>query len=274
MKKDILKRALAGDRFTDLRIVDAHCHMGNYYNFYFSEAGIDEMIHDADILGVDRVCIAPHAAISCNFKLGNRQLLDAVQRYPHRVFGLLTLNPHKPEEIDGEFEKYYAAEQFIGVKIHPGLHNYPVNGENYTKVFDKVKQLGGFVLAHTWEGGATDGINMNEEVIRSYPEIPYILGHSGGTPEGVVNAIRVVNKYENAYLDTSGFEFSNTWIEEIAAKADNTKILFGSDYPFHDLRGGISRILFSDLDDDVKAGILSGNFRNMAAKHPKVTRQC
>lgn len=269
MKRDILKRALAGDKFTDLHMVDAHCHMSNYYNYYFPKADIEEMVEDADIVGVEKMCIAPHGAISCDYKLGNRQLLEAAEKFPDRVYGLLTLNPHRPEEIDGEFDKYYSVEQFIGVKLHPSLHKAPITGDGYIRVFEKVKRLGGIVLTHTWEGSQNDRIELCEEIIRNYPEIPLILGHSGGMSDGIMKSIKVVNRYENAYLDTSGFEFSNTWIEDIVGKADNSKIFFGSDFPFHDIRGGISRILFADLDDDVKIKILSGNFNEMLSKYPK-----
>ena len=52
-------------------------------------------------------------------------------------------------------------------------------------------------------------------------------------------------------------------------KADNSKVLFGSDCPFHDLRPGLSRILFADLDDNVKIGILGENFKKLIVKYPK-----
>ena len=227
------------------------------------------MIQDADILGVEKLCIAPHAAISCDYKLGNKQLLEAINKYPDRVYGMLTLNPNFPEEIDGQFDTYYPVRQFTGVKLHNDLHGYPVSGENCLKVLEKVKAYGGYVLAHTWEGSGKDSIPMYEDIIRNYPDIAFILGHAGGLADGVAKSIKVVNTYENAYLDTSGFEFSNFWIEEIAAKTDVTKILFGSDCPFHDLRGGISRILLADLDDAVKMRILSGNFTDLLLKYPK-----
>jgi predicted TIM-barrel fold metal-dependent hydrolase len=269
MKRNILERALAGEKFDDLHIVDAHCHMGTLYNFYFPKADIEEMIQDADILGVEKMCIAPHAAISCDYRFGNRQLLEAINKYPDRVNGLLTCNPNFPEDIDEQFNSYYQVRQFTGVKIHNDLHSYPVNGENCLKIFEKVRLYGGYVLAHTWESSQNDSINMCEEVIRNYPDMAFILGHAGGLADGISKSIKVVNTYENAYLDTSGFEFSNTWIEEIAAKADVTKILFSSDCPFHDLRGGISRVLFADLDDDVKMRMLSGNYRELLLKYPK-----
>lgn len=269
MKNSIMKRALMGERFDDLHIIDAHCHMGNFYNYYFPKANIDEIIQDAAIFGVEKLCIAPHSAITCDYKAGNRQLMDAIDRYPEKVYGLLTLNPNFPEEIEEQFRIYYPARQFKGVKLHNDMHKYPITGENCLRVFEKLVSYGGYVLAHTWEGSEKNSIEMCIDVIRNYPEIAFIMGHAGGLPDGIPKAIKAVNTYENAYLDTSGFEYSNTWIEEITSKADATKILFGSDCPFHDLRGGISRILFADMDDEIKIKILSGNYRNLLLKYPK-----
>lgn len=269
MKREILKRALEGDKFHDLHIVDAHCHMGPWYNFYFPKAEIEEMLHDADIVGIEKLCVAPHASISCDYKLGNRQVAEAILKYPERVYGLLTLNANKPYEIQQEFDTYYSKRNFIGVKLHPSGHEYNMTNENCLVVYEKVRMYGGFVLSHTWERDSNCSIELCETVIKAYPDIPFIIGHSGGFRNGIMKSIKLVNVYENAYMDTSGFEYSNTWIEEIVEKADITKIIFGSDCPFHDIRGGVSRILLADIDDDAKRMILGENFLKMLEKHKK-----
>jgi predicted TIM-barrel fold metal-dependent hydrolase len=134
MKKEILKRALAGEKLSDLHIIDSHCHMGPWYNYYFPKADVDEMIYDADLVGVEKICVAPHASISLDYKLGNRIMAEAAAKYPDRVIGYVAFDPHRPDEIDEEFRRYYSIEQVAGVKIHPSIHSYNINGENYIKV--------------------------------------------------------------------------------------------------------------------------------------------
>lgn len=269
MKNDIRKRALEGETFEDLNIVDFHCHMGPWYNFYFPKAEIEDMIYDADIVGIDKMCIAPHASLTCDYKLGNRKVKDAVDRFPKRAYAFLVINPNNPEEIKGEFDKYYKKKNFIGVKVHPFLRNYSLTGNNYIDIFDRVNKYGGCILSHSWEEDIKCNTDKCKEIIKSYPNVPFIIGHAAGTNKGVLNTIKLVNKYENAYMDTSGFEQSNIWIEEIVKKADYKKILFGSDMPFHDIRPVISRILFSNIDDSIKKHILSNNYYEMISKHPK-----
>jgi len=80
----------------------------------------------------------------------------------------------------------------------------------------------------------------------------------------------LVNRYDNAFMDTSGFEFSEVSIETIMKKVDNDKVFFGSDIPYLDLKNGISRILFADLSDEVKKKILSGNYLRFLEKSRKL----
>lgn len=269
MSREITKRALKGDRFEDLHIMDSHCHMGDHYSFYFPKADIGQMLQDADALGVEKICIAPHAAISCDYRLGNAMMKEAVCKYPERVLGLLVLNPNKLEEMDAEFDNYYQAAGIIGIKLHPGLHRYNINSGACFRVYEKVFEHGGYIMTHTWETSPYCRIGMCEDIIKAFPGIPFVLGHAGGVSDGVEKSIKLANTYENAYFDTSGFEYSDTWLEEIVEKTDAAKILFGSDYPFHDIRGGISRILLADIDDGIKAAILSENFNAMLIKYPK-----
>lgn len=265
MSRDILKRALKRDSFKDLKIIDVHCHQDKWHNFYFPAAGIDQMVEDADIFGIERMCVAPHASLSCDYRLGNRQVFDSIGKYPDRVLGLVVVNGNKPGEILEEFDRYYGIPRFAGLKIHPSAHKYSVAGENYFIAYEEVKKRGGFVLTHSWDDCPYAAIDLCEAAIKVFPEVPFILAHAGGIRVGVDKAIKLANKYENAFIDTTGSEFSDTWIEDIMSRIDGSKVLFGSDMPFHDLRGGISRILLADLDDETKLDILGGNFRKMTA---------
>jgi predicted TIM-barrel fold metal-dependent hydrolase len=269
MTSEILKRALKRDKFNDLNIIDFHCHLGQWYNFYSPKDGIDSLIEDAERVGVEKICIFPHAAIACDYKLGNLQAAEAMGKYPDKVFAFLTLNANKPEEADAEFEKYYNRPAFIGIKLHPVLHDFSLRSPSTIGIIEKIRKFGGIVLIHTWEGDPRCGIDTCEEVLKEFPDVVFVLAHAGGIRAGVEKSIDLINRYENIYIDTSGFEFSNVWIEEIIEKADSEKIIFGSDYPFHDLRGGLSRILFADLDDGIKKDILGENLRKVLKKYPK-----
>lgn len=268
MTREILGRALRGDRFEDLRIVDCHCHLGPTSGFYHPRSDIDDLMGHASICGVERLCIAPHVAISCDCGMGNDMAANAASRYPGKALGLLVPNGNRPEDVDAEFARHYHTGRFAGVKVHPGGIQTRLTAPGYLKAFEIVSRDGGYVLSHTWDECPYSAIELCEEVIRAFPGVPFILGHAGGTQAGMDKAAAVVNRYPNAYLDTCGAEYSNTWIEEVARRVDHAKILYGSDAPYHDIRYSLSRILFADLDDGLKARILSENYDRMVSSHP------
>jgi predicted TIM-barrel fold metal-dependent hydrolase len=70
-------------------------------------------------------------------------------------------------------------------------------------------------------------------------------------------------------MDSSGFEYSDITIETIMKLVDNGKVFYGSDMPYHDIRGGVSRILFADLSDETKEKLLSRNFKKLMERSPK-----
>jgi predicted TIM-barrel fold metal-dependent hydrolase len=270
MSNEILQRAMRQDSFFDLNIIDMHCHLGTGHEFYHARFHIDEMIAEADKLGIAKLCIAPEAGIECDYKLGNRQMEDAIKRYPDRIYGYICINPYHKDEIKEQLDRYYPIPQVVGVKIHPSGHQAPLDCEGYQIVFQEVERRGGFILSHTWEDShAWCDLDMCERVMKEYPKVPFVLAHSGGTVEGVKKAIRMVNRYPNIYLDTCGFDVTQHWINELIEQCPFEKILFGTDFPYHDLRYGLTRILFSDLSDEQKIGLLSKNFTTLLKQWPK-----
>jgi predicted TIM-barrel fold metal-dependent hydrolase len=265
----ITERALNGDNFKELKIIDSHCHLGYSHNFYYPKAGIDELIGDADKMGVEKLCVAPMLALEGDHKLGNLHAYEAAQKYPGRVYGLLVLNPHKPEEADGEIKKYYHLPEFLGVKVHPSGHKYPLTGDAYMEIFEKLEKRGGFVLTHTWEDSGYNDAAACEQVLKTFPSLNFILAHSLGVRNGVYKAIALANHYENAYLDTCGFEFSHVSIEILMRKTAQEKVFYGSDVPYLDIRNGVSRILFADLPDEVKVNLLRHNYERFLLNSQK-----
>lgn len=270
MSQTILQRAMNGDSFEDLEIIDVHCHMGNFACFQFSEAGIDPMIEDAKRMGVAKICVVAQAGTSNAYQGGNMDTLQAAERYPEHVLGYVALNPHKPEEAEREIKAYYPYRQFVGVKIHPGAMQAKANCGGYRRIFELVRQYGGYVLVHTWEACPYSNIDLCEDIIKDFPDVNFVLGHSGGTVDGVKKAIHLANRFSHVYLDCCGFDVTEHALPEMVEQMrDPERLLYGSDYPFHDLRYGLTRVLFSDLDDDMKQKILSANAQTLLDRSQK-----
>ena len=145
----MLARSLEGEL-----VIDAHCHLGAYFNFHIPDNEAEGMVSVMDRLGIKTACISPHVGITPDFKLGNDMALEAVKKYPGRFFAYITLNPNYPEDIPAEIERCYQ-NGMRGFKIHPSLHGYPADGANLKQMWEFANEKSLPVLAHSWGGDRT-----------------------------------------------------------------------------------------------------------------------
>lgn len=256
--KDLAKRALP---LKDILIIDAHSHLGPWYNFYIPQPNLNSMINLMNHLGIDKCCVAPHVSIGPDYRLGNKMVYKAMRKYPKRILGLVTVNPHYPEEMEEELKKYTSLG-FVGIKIHPDSHNYPILGENYKTMWRWANKRGKIVLGHCWEGNKSSP-KMYGEIAKEYPRVKIILGHSGGTNLGYQEAIKVAKLYKNTYLEICGSEFSCLWLDSFIEKVGAEKVLYGSDSPFIDPRYTLGKIAYSRISEEKKRKILGLNMERL-----------
>jgi hypothetical protein len=80
----------------------------------------------------------------------------------------------------------------------------------------------------------------------------------------MLQCIELANKYENIYLEISGWLFMKRgFLEFLVQRVDVGRILFGSDYSWIDLRYALAMVLFSRLDEREKQLVLSENSRKV-----------
>lgn len=97
-----------------------------------------------------------------------------------------------------------------------------------------------------------------------YPDISFILAHCGLGPEGYKASVRLAKQYDNVYLDTTGFRFSNTWtVDAIARQVGPHKVVFGTDMPFNDIGSAAGRVLLSELPLEWRIQMMGENARRV-----------
>jgi len=263
------QRALAGDRFAELKAVDMHCHLRWHNGYFYTGGWIDTMLADADLVGVEKLMVVSHASMGVDFEWGNAVTAEAVAAHPDRVMGFVCLNPHKVEESKAQIDKYYNTPGFVGTKIHPSFQGYPVNGPAYDELFRYLSGRGGIMLVHTWDDCPNGSIDMNESIMKKFPDVTFMLAHAGGIPTGVKKSIDLVNRYPHIYMDTCGFDHHEHSLPQIVDQVEDIgKILYGSDIPFHDIRYATSHVLTADLTDQEKTAIMRDNINALLAKVP------
>ena len=265
-------RKLLGVNVPEFEIIDIHAHMNHPAQFLCpGDPDIDGMIAQMDRVGVNRVAIAPNMAINCDSALGNRMVLEAAKKYPSRVIGLGTVNFNHFEDSMKSLEECFSSGYFKGVKLHPDFMNYSVQeeGKMHT-VLAFARAHKAFLLSHTdarvFQGHLTLHSHPDwfEPYIRDYPDISFILAHCGLGPEGYKASVRLAKQYDNVYLDTTGFRFSNTWtVDAIARQVGPHKVVFGTDMPFNDIGSAAGRVLLSELPLEWRIQMMGENARRV-----------
>lgn len=238
-------------------VIDSHGHLGPFYGIYMPEAALDTMVAGMDRAGIERIILAPHNALAGDTREGNREMIEAVAKYPGRVYGYCTVNPNFPDAILPEMDLCLDRPGVVGVKIHPNMHAYPVDGKNYEPVWERADRAKRMVLSHTWGADGGCGANDMRKIAERYPDVRLILGHSCyGAWE---KAIALAAEFPNVYLELTAAYHVYGLIEWMCRAAGSEKVLFGTDYPWFDPMVAIGCVVFAHIEQHDMHNILYDN---------------
>ena len=241
-------------------VVDAHAHLGPYSLFHIPQPDAATMVAVMDRVGVRSAAISANRAIQLEADRGNADVLAAAATHPGRFLPLAVVNPWQAPECTADS---IAAGPFHGVKVHPELAHYPVDGPRYDPAFRVAAQLGRPVLTHCRAGSDLHAPDRVASAARRHPEVTIILGHAGGTPAGMDRAIAVAREHPNLVLEICGSQMTGTLLRHLVSELGAERVLFGSDFPFIDLRSSLGRVVTADLDDTALRAVLGGNARRL-----------
>lgn len=236
-------------------MIDTHAHLGKWFNFYYDGGDFLSMIKIMDRIGMESAWISALISIGPDYDLGNEMVLEAMRAFPDRFKGYITLSPYFVDKIEGELKKR-ASQGFVGIKLHPGTHLYPIDGVNYLYAYKYADENKWPVLIHTW--GERD-VRTITEIAKSYPNAIFIMGHSGGDLRSMILAVELAKDVDNIYLDLTGSAMYNGIIEYYVEKIGSERILFGTDFPFIDPRPAIGWVESSKIKEEDKLNILHKN---------------
>ena len=251
----------AGAVLEDEYIVDAHTHMGPWYNFHVPEEGTAaSMVHAMDLLGFDAAVVSPHIAIGPDYQKGNRDAAAAAREFPGRMIPYVTVNPnYGREEIEAEIAHWEREGGIKAFKIHPSCHEYKASGENYYPVYEYAGAHGLPVLSHSWAGDPLGGPSLLSDLAGKFPDANFLIAHAASSWQIVDEGTQEVGRRDNVYLDLTGSRLIYGLLEEMVARVGAERVVFGTDMPFIDPRPGLGRVMMSRLSDDEKRLVLGLN---------------
>lgn len=258
---ELHRKAALGLPLDDIPIIDAHDHLGKWGTFYIPRGGtIGQMLACAARLGISKLCIAAHASIGPDYLYGNDRVYDAIQKYPDKVIGYVTVNPNYPEDMKHELARCFVRKGFRAIKFHPACHGQAPDCRNYTPAYEEAERRDCPVLIHVW--GRSD-VEAADRAASRFPDVKIILAHTGGDPEAMPAALDVISRHENVYGDLALSAPPQGNVEWLVREVGARKIIFGTDMPFVDPGAGLARVAMADISPDEKKDIFARNIMRL-----------
>lgn len=84
-------RALAGEKFSDVFIVDCHAHLNFWKAAFPWKVELDGVMEIRERIGIDIACI--NEGNCPDIRLANDDVGKAIQKHPERLAGFVTTSP-------------------------------------------------------------------------------------------------------------------------------------------------------------------------------------
>lgn len=257
-------QALARTPWSGAPILDAHAHVGPYNRFFAADPSGAAMVRVMDRCGVAAAIASSLLAVELDAAAGNEETAALCEAYPDRFAGYLVVNPW--QDPAGQIDRWHDHPSFVGVKLHPDLHDYPLDGPRYAPVWEYAAKTARPVLVHTWAGSPFDDLDHVDRVAASHPEVWLLAGHAGVAPSSFDRAIDLARRHRRVLLEVCGSYIHSRHIVEMVRAVGAEQVVFGSDFPFIDLRMSLGRVVFAELSEDDRAAVLSGTMAAVLAR--------
>ena len=253
-----------GIPITDVEIIDLHAHLGPNGIMHIPANDLTGMIKMMDICGINKTVVSPHHGIDYDIVLGNNIMLEAIRNHRERIYGACMVNGHYPELSLDELQRCFSEDKDVKmIKIHPFSTYCNMKDKRMKKIYEFASDRKLVVLVHTWlDGDLYGNLNIFPEVVKDYPEIKWVMGHSGG-PHGSYHAVELAKESENIFLDIALSTVPARQIEFFVSEIGSERVIFGTDNPYLDPRPQIGRVGLADISHFDRVNIFSANAHRM-----------
>ncbi|MGI6208877.1 MAG: amidohydrolase family protein [Anaerolineae bacterium] len=245
----IKERALRGESLAGLGLIDFHVHLGKWAGLNIWVHEPEQIIRRAQALGLD--AIAVNGVIHPDLTASNDLVGDLVRRYPGFVIGLAVTNPYQHDMAD-EVRRCFDELGMRGVKLHSLHETYQsprpllAYRDQWDRLFTFLSDRRAPVLYH--------GI-VTEEMIRSWPDLPFVMAHGVSSPERML----ALSRYPNFYVDTAATQNPTFAVTRAVDILGASRVLWGTDAPWDDFAQRLGVVLDTDLPEQDQLDVFGRN---------------
>ncbi len=204
------------------KLYDAHIHVGQFREIYETPA---ELVSYLTGVGVEKFAVSSTTICEEDYDKVIGEIKDLVALAASRVLPVLWLTPLSLHN-GGKDKLLNSGIEWKCVKIHPWLSpgGWREDKDDREIAISVARDLRVPLLIHT---GETEGSYplCFEHSIAKHQDVKFILAH--GRP--INEAIELMQKYENAWVDTAFMPIEN--VVKLCEQGLSDRVLWGSDYP-------------------------------------------
>ncbi len=244
-------------------IIDAHIHTKNpetpsRFPAPNSDPNWSSWKPTMDFFWMDKMFNTAGEAIADVRQYTSRGLTDKMSDDSKgRVLFFEFYDPRYIPESLAALEKALPDPRCIGIKIHPVENHVFANDPTYEDVYKMAEKYNKPIMSHTW--GLSD-YNPNQKYgcpelfecwLKKYPKVHFVFGHTGGRPNGYVNAVKMAKEFPTTTcFDLAGDFFSNGFIPHALKEIGADRMLFASDIYWIDIRCMLGMLMNSPATDE------------------------
>lgn len=247
-------------------IVDAHVHTGYPGLFFSPEVDAASLLRRMNQFGVQYAVNLGSMRNLLESSLGEMEKAQReFEESGERIFFCGFFDPRRGAADLAVLEKSAGFRGCKGIKIHPSFNKVAADDDRYEPAWRYAAERRLPIVSHTWSASSYNPVQVLstpdkfERFIRSYPQVRFVLAHSGGRGDGRKEAIRLARQYDNVYMDFGGDILCQGYFETMIGEGLHERILFGSDYPWIDARTHLTRVYLADIPTPAKRRILRDN---------------
>jgi uncharacterized protein len=240
-------------------IIDFHAHIGpsRMFKGVRTPTTIVELM---DKRKIDKAVLIPSATAKQPHYY--KDVLAAAQEYPDRFYPFYLANPRE-ENVCDELEMVVEKYGFKGVKLHPSFLGFAADDHDWVyPIAAKARELKICIMVHSdpsiyatpWQVGL---------LAMDFPEVPVVMAHMGFV-DVIYNdaAINMAKRAPNLYLETCGVS-AEAKVAQAVQEIGASRVLYGSDMPFHDPAFDMARIEYAKISAEDKTLIMGENAKKL-----------
>ena len=268
---------------------EQYCERDPWFNQLYSHhrssiATAEDLITEMDSAGVN---------ISVAFSFGwtdpglieeaNSYVIDAMNRYPGRIYGMAVLQPTIGAHAIQELERCARAGMIGLGELMPHGQGYRLSDIRLLMpVMEVVRQHRLLVLSHcsepighTYPGKGNVSLQDIVSFLTAFPDVRFIAAHWGGGLPFYSLMPEIQRITANVWYDTAAtvYLYQQRIFPIVASLVGAERILFASDYGLLRQQRIINHIEQSGLDTEEVRMVLGGNAQRLLFQYPQADRE-